>query len=76
MASGHTDAMMKVMTDRPEVIVLGYLEPRGEIFKVYEQLKKRLETTDIPQVVIDVAPEELGEVIEKILAKVKVTDVI
>lgn len=103
-ASEQKEAMMKVLAERPEVIVLGYMEPRGTSFKVHILLKENDDTADIPQVVVDVAPEEqaargwrknegilmdaeeylcqpltpeeLGEVIERTLARVKVTDVI
>ena len=103
-ASEQKEAMIKALAEQPEVIVLGYLEPRGTSFKLHEQLKENPETADIPQVVVDVAPEEqatrgwrknegilmdaeeylcqpltpkeLGEVVERILARVKVTDAI
>ena len=103
-ASGQAEMTLRLQTERPEIIVLGYLEPRGESFRVHKQLKENPETADIPQIVIDVSPEEqltrgwlkseglrmdaeeylsqpvtpeeLGEIIERILARVKVTDAI
>ena len=102
--SEQKEIMKLVLAERPEVIVLGYLEPRGTSFKIHEELKENSETSTIPQVVVDVAPEEqatrgwrknegilmdaeeylcqpltpkeLGEVVERILARVKVTDAI
>jgi len=104
IASGQEEAMMHVHAEQPEIIILGYIEPRGTSFKIHEQFKENPETANIPQIIIDVAPEEqatrgwrksegllmeaeeyicqpvtpeeLGEIIERILAKVKVTDFI
>lgn len=104
LAASRGEIAGKVLTEDPEVIVLGYLEPQGETFRIHKQLKENPETAHIPQVVIDAAPEEratkgwrksegmlmeaeeylcqpvgpeeLGKVIERILARSQVADMV
>jgi DNA-binding response OmpR family regulator len=42
----------------PDLILLGYLEPRGTSFQLYKELRDGLLTKSIPLVVIDVRREE------------------
>jgi len=58
VAIEKADAALKAVTEEPEVIVLGYLDPQGEAFRLHKRLKANPNTADIPQVVVDVAPEE------------------
>ena len=58
LASERVEAITKALSENPDLIVLGYLEPQGEAFHLHRQLKENPMTRDIPQVVVDVAPEE------------------
>jgi len=58
LAHDRDEAVNRARIEGPEVIILGYLEPQGEAFRVHRELKQNRGTADIPQVVIDVAPEE------------------
>jgi CheY-like chemotaxis protein len=58
LASERDEAITKALTGNPDLIILGYLEPQGEAFHLHRQLKENPMTKDIPQVVVDVAPEE------------------
>lgn len=51
-------ALDKAITDTPDIIVVGYLEPRGASFKLHRELREEQLTKDIPLVVVDVRPEE------------------
>ena len=42
----------------PDLILLGYLEPRGTSFQLYKELRDGLLTKSIPLVVVDVRREE------------------
>jgi CheY-like chemotaxis protein len=53
-----TQALELVASEQPTVIILGYLEPQGEAFRLHKQLRENPETENTPQVVVDVAPEE------------------
>jgi CheY-like chemotaxis protein len=58
LASGEKEALAKALDDGVGVIVLGYLAPQGESFRVHRLLKEDPETADTPQVIVDAAPEE------------------
>ena len=57
-AADRGEAVKKLLTEDPEVIVLGFLQPQGESFRVHRHLKENPETAQIPQIVIDASPEE------------------
>jgi len=42
----------------PDVVVLGYLAPRGTSFALHNQLRSDPTTRDIPLVVVDVRPQD------------------
>jgi CheY-like chemotaxis protein len=58
IASEREDAMRKALVEEPDLIVLGYLEPQGEAFRLNRELKQNPDTRDIPIVIVDVNPEE------------------
>jgi PleD family two-component response regulator len=51
-------AMEQLLTRRPSLIVLGYLEPRGTSFHIHREIKSRSQWNRIPLLVIDVCPKE------------------
>jgi len=44
--------------EQPDLIILGYIEPRGEAFNLNKELREREGTTAIPILVVDVHPKE------------------
>jgi DNA-binding response OmpR family regulator len=58
VATDTAQALKLAATEQPAVIILGYLEPQGEAFRLHRRLRENAETANIPQVVIDVAPDE------------------
>lgn len=58
VVSDAQEAIKAISNEPPDVIVLGYLEPRGEAFRLHKQLRENKETGNIPQVVVDVAPAD------------------
>jgi len=51
-------ALARARTELPNLVIIGYLEPRGESFTLHEQLNGHFRTRDIPLLVIDVRPQE------------------
>ena len=58
LASEREEGIRKAVSESPDLIIVGYLEPQGEAFQLHRHLKENPETRDIPQVVIDVIPQE------------------
>ncbi len=54
-APTETEGLDKARRERPQAIVLGYLEPRGTSFKLHTKLRAGWITKHIPLVVIDVS---------------------
>ena len=57
-ATSASEGMDKAVSECPEAIVLGYLEPRGTSFKLHKELRKNTSTKNIPLLVVDVRSEE------------------
>lgn len=57
-ASNLKSAMSKATKAQPSAILVGYLDPRGTSFALNQQLRKEEATKNIPQVIVDVRPEE------------------
>ena len=57
-AARAEEGLDKAERERPDVIILGYLNPRGTSFKVHTELRNRPPTRDIPLLIVDVRPEE------------------
>ena len=57
-ASTAEEGLKKAKTEIPDVIVLGYLEPRGVSGQVASRLAQDKATALIPVLVVDVRPEE------------------
>ena len=58
IATNTKQALELVASESPRIIILGYLEPQGEAFRLHKQLRENPKTGNIPQVVVDVAPDE------------------
>jgi DNA-binding response OmpR family regulator len=58
VAADTEQALKLAATEQPAIIILGYLEPQGEAFKLHKRLRENSETANIPQVVVDVAQDE------------------
>ena len=53
-ASDDNEGLSKARTERPDVIILGYLQPRGTSFRLYKKLRDGWITKLIPLLVVDV----------------------
>jgi methylenetetrahydrofolate reductase (NADPH) len=53
-ASNENDGLSKARMERPDAILLGYLEPRGSSFRLHKKLREGWITKHIPQLVVDV----------------------
>ena len=58
LASDREEGLKKARSEKPALIILGYIEPRGEAFQLHSELKGSPETDYIPLLVMDVAREE------------------
>lgn len=58
LASDREEGLKKARSEKPALIILGYIEPRGEAFRLHSELKGSPETGYIPLLVLDVAREE------------------
>ena len=58
MTSSEEEGLEKARQENPDVIVLGYLEPRGTSFQLHRELREDLLTKTVPLLIVDVRPEE------------------
>ena len=58
VATRIAQALKLAASEHPAVVILGYLEPQGEAFRLHRRLRENSKTGKIPQVVVDVAPDE------------------
>jgi methylenetetrahydrofolate reductase (NADPH) len=52
-ASSESEGLSKARTERPETLILGYLEPRGSSFRLHKILREGWITKHIPQLIVD-----------------------
>ncbi len=52
-ASTESEGLSKARAERPETILLGYLDPRGSSFRLHKMLREGWITKHIPQLVVD-----------------------
>jgi len=52
-ASSESEGLAKARTERPETLILGYLDPRGSSFRLHKMLREGWITKHIPQLVVD-----------------------
>lgn len=57
-ASSLESALDRATEEKPDVIIIGYLEPRGTSFELHRKLREKQLTQDIPLVVVDVRPDQ------------------
>ena len=57
-AQDREQCLDTVAEQLPDLIVLGYLEPRGTSFQLHKELRQGQTTKDIPIVVVDARPDE------------------
>jgi PleD family two-component response regulator len=58
VAYTRDDAFHKIKRDLPDLIIIGYLYPRGDSFRLHQQLREDDNTKHIPHLFVDVKPEE------------------
>jgi len=58
VASTRRGGLEKVKRESPSMVILGYLEPRGDAFRLHKELRKSPENNQVPLLVVDVRPEE------------------
>ena len=49
--------LQRARDQKPDLIILGYLEPPGEAYRLHKELRECSETKDIPLLVVDVRAE-------------------
>ena len=59
-ATQEDDGMRQAQADQPDIILLGYLEPRGTSHRLAARLATEPATAQIPLLVVDVRPEEFA----------------
>src|SRR4030042_1270093 len=52
-ASSESEGLSKARGERPEPLILGYLDPRGSSFRLHKKLREGWITKHIPQLVVD-----------------------
>jgi CheY-like chemotaxis protein len=57
-ASSRKESLRKVRRECPDVIIIGFLEPKGDSFRFYKELKEDPTTANVPLIVVDVRSED------------------
>ena len=57
-ANNPVTLLLKAEEEQPDLILLGYFEPRGESFNLHKELREHKRTGAIPILVIDVPPRD------------------
>jgi len=52
--SNENEGLSRARTERPDVLILGYLDPRGASFRLHKKLREGWITKHIPLLVVDV----------------------
>lgn len=58
VASSMSQGLEKAEKEAPDMVIIGFLEPRGDAFKLHKKLRESPKTNVIPLLVVDVRPEE------------------
>jgi len=58
VTSGGDDGLEKAKQENPDAIILGYMEPRGEAFKLHGELREGWLTKNIPLLVVDINSDQ------------------
>ncbi len=57
-APDEQQGLEKARKEMPDIIALGYIEPRGSAFRLHRQLKEGWITKNIPLLIVDVNPRD------------------
>lgn len=60
-ASNDDEGLSKARTERPDAIVLGYLEPRGTSFKLHKKFRSGWLTKHTPLLIVEIGSSELSQ---------------
>jgi methylenetetrahydrofolate reductase (NADPH) len=52
-ASSESEGLNKARSERPDIILLGYVDPRGGSFRLHKRLREGWITKHIPQLIVD-----------------------
>src|SRR4030042_1990913 len=52
-ASSESEGLSKARGERPETLILGYLDPRGSSFRLHKKLREGRITKHLPQLIVD-----------------------
>ncbi len=58
LASNMGEGLLIARKEIPDLVLVGYLAPRGASFEFHKKLREGRITKDIPLLVVDVSPEE------------------
>jgi len=58
IASSRSEGLDKAYKEAPDMIIIGYTEPRGDSFRLHQELKKNHRTSHTPLLIVDVCPAE------------------
>jgi DNA-binding response OmpR family regulator len=58
VASDRKGGLEKARKEAPDLVIVGALEPRGDAFKLHQELRDNPRTEGIPMLVVDVRPEQ------------------
>jgi PleD family two-component response regulator len=58
VASSRKESLEKARRECPDVVIVGFLEPRGDSFKLYKELREDPTTRNTLLLIVDVRPEE------------------
>jgi len=58
LTASTEEGLTRAKQDNPDAIILGYMEPRGEAFKLHNELREGWLTKNIPLLVVDVNSDE------------------
>lgn len=57
-AASDKEALAKASKNKPDIIILGYIEPPGTSFALHLKFRQDKNFQDIPLLIVDVRPEE------------------
>ena len=57
LASSRKESLEKAKRECPDMVIIGFFEPRGDSFRLYKELKENPETSNIPVLVVDTRSE-------------------
>jgi len=58
IASSRSEGLEKARQEAPDMIIVGFTEPRGDSFRLHQELNKDHRTSQTPLLIVDVCPAE------------------